>query len=162
MEIITEVISNEDKTIVYQYDKTSRFAQKGARMYHKRFRDVLEGLSKKEALMLIDLVDMSDKMTAGNVLKVKRLSELFPDVDRAVLSRFKKKLYDLGVLDDYRGRFMLNPFLFKPRNDKNIRNFQYLVQQAWLYLFVDKDRYVSKEAINGGLVQFIDEELFAL
>ena len=38
---------------------------------------------------------------------------------------------------------MINPFILVPQNDRNIPNFQYLVQRAYKLLAEDRDAYVK-------------------
>ena len=142
MSIITEVFVNKDKTLVHQYERTTRFSVRGSKMYVKAFEDVVDVLSKSELKMLLRIMDDTDSINRFNVIVVP-FDKVTPDIDRTKRSKFKRKLLDNGIMQEYKGKLIISPFILLPRGSKDVRNSQYLTQRAWVYLFVDKDKYVD-------------------
>jgi hypothetical protein len=97
---------------------------------------LLDILSKKEMKMIIE---MFQNHTDGNNLLTSLFADLTSEMDKSTRSRFKKKLIDKLIMSpEYRGRYMLNPYIFKPTSTKH--NYQHLTQKLWTFLFVNKDK----------------------
>ncbi len=124
-----------------------RFAQRGYKMYNIGIEFLVQNLSKKELLVTLSLYG-SDTIDYHNLL-IKPFSKLTKELDTATRSRLKKKLLELGVIGEYEGKIMLNPFMFLPKGDKNIKNSQSLTQRTWKYLFQDMN------AVDEGLEAYI-------
>lgn len=119
-----------------------RHLQRGYKMYNIGIEYLVNNLSKKELLVTLNLYG-SETVDYHNRL-IGKFAKLTPDLDTAVRSRLKKKLIELKVLGEYNKSLMLNPFIFTPKGDKNIKNCQWLTQRAWKYLFEDKDSGVEE------------------
>ena len=112
-----------------------KFAIKGAKMYTNGVELLINSLSKKEMIQAIAIYN-SDYIGYNNVL-----SDVFkfvsPDMTVVERSKFKKKLIDSNIILIYRAKIMLNPFIFIPKGDRNIKNSVYLTQRVWKYLSED-------------------------
>ena len=113
----------------------TRFLQRGHKMYNKGVLALVELFTKEEIKRTIMLFDGS-VIDYNNIL-MKSFLELTKDMSKAARSRFKKKLLEHQVLQEFNKRLMLNPYIFVPRGDKNIPNSQHLTQRVWKYLFDD-------------------------
>jgi hypothetical protein len=112
--------------------------------------EIIDNLTKEELKTLLKIFSKFDSiMTKANILKVP-FKEVTPEMKTVARSRFKKKLIELNIMQEYRGKLWFSPLLLEPLEDKNINNFKHYCQQAWIYLFVDKDKYID------GLNDFIN------
>ncbi len=123
----------------------SKYTKKGHKMYNYGFREVVKNFTKDEAIRIIDFFD--NKLVDYHNLLMPSFLELTKSMDSATRSRFKRKLIDNMVIQEYNKRLMLNPYIFLPRGDANIRNSRYLTQKVWEWLFMDKDT-VSEEIMQ--------------
>lgn len=114
---------------------STRFLQRGYKMYNIGVLGLVEIFTKDEIKRTILLFD-ANTIDYNNML-MKSFLEATKDMSKAARSRFKHKLIDNQVLQEYNNKLMLNPFIFIPRGDKNIPNSQHLTQRVWKYLFVD-------------------------
>lgn len=115
--------------------KDDRYIARGYRMYNTGVEFLINNLSRKELLVTLGLYG-AETVDYHNVL-MKPFSKLTSELDTASRSRLKKKLLELGVIGECNGKIMLNPFLFIPKGDKNIKNCMWFTQRAWKYLFND-------------------------
>jgi len=153
LNVVTEVYQKEDKTIIYQYNETDKFMIRGNKMYVKGFEELVIELTKNELLAFLKIYSDDNnvkEITKANILKkpFKYYTKQLTDSQR---SKLKKKLFEIGAIAEYNKKIMINPFILLPRNDKNIKNFQHLVQRTWIYLFKDKDKWFN------GINDFISE-----
>jgi hypothetical protein len=117
---------------------TDRFAIRGQKMYVWKLDDLIDVLTKEELKQLIRIFDDTKLYTKANILKVS-FTKATQGLKPVARSRLKKKLLENGIILEYNGKIMINPYILVPRNDKDIRNFQYLVQKTYKYLTEDKD-----------------------
>ena len=128
----------------------ARFMIKGRKMYIWKIEDMLDVLSKEEFKTILKIYDDNSLTSRGNVLLVP-FRKATEHMSKVMRSRFKRKLLTNGLAIEYENRIMLNPYIFVPRNDKNIENFQHLVQRTYKYLSEDKDLYFD------GIDDFVKE-----
>ena len=156
-------VSNLETGEVFNTDiklTNSKFAQKGHKMYNYGVDYLLDNFTNTEVKRAISMFD-SSTVDYCNLLTVK-FSKLFPTMDASHRSKFKRKLLDKNVLAEYNKKLMLNPVIFLPRGDKNIRNCQHLTQRVWKYLFEDctavSDDVVSHAEYMFGDLQSVDSK----
>jgi hypothetical protein len=102
--------------------------------------EMIDELTKEEMKTLIAITSkFTSIMNKANVLKVP-FKDVTPNMKPVARSRFKKKLIELGIMNEYNGKLWISPLILEPLEDKNIINFKHHVQQAWIYLFHDKDK----------------------
>ncbi len=148
---ITQYDLNGNKVSERVEDTTlARFMIKGRKMYIWKIEDMLDVLSKEEFKTILKIYDDNRLTSRGNVLLVP-FNKATLEMKTVARSRFKKKLLTNGLAIEYENRIMLNPYIFVPRNDKNIENFQHLVQRTYKYLSEDKDLYFE------GIDDFVKE-----
>jgi hypothetical protein len=141
MEIIAKIYKDEDK-IVLNASSNDRFVVRGAKMYIGSFEDLIDQFSKREIKMIMQLLKDTKKYDRFNVLTVS-FRDLFDGMDRTNKSKFKRKLLEHKVIAEYNGKYMINPYILLPKGTKDIRNSQYWIQRVWMYLFVDKDKWLD-------------------
>jgi len=129
--------------------KQNRFLIRGQKMYTGRLSDLVDIFTKDELKTFYKIVDEPTNFTKANILK-KKFKDITPNMKTVARSRFKKKMIDNDIIKIYRNKIFFNPMILLPRTDKNIHNFQHLVQRSWINLFENKD--VGFE----GLDDFID------
>ena len=110
------------------------------KMYTKGVKDFVLALTKQEASTVLDWHDNSEIVGPNNIFK-DSFRFITKDMHKDSRSRFKRKLIDSNIIIEYGKpkKIMLNPYMFMPRQDKNIDNSQYMTQRAWLYVSEDKD-----------------------
>jgi hypothetical protein len=102
--------------------------------------EMIDKLTKEEMKAFIAITSkFTSIMNKANVLKVP-FKDVTPKMKPVARSRFKKKLIELEIINEYKGKLWISPFVLDPLDDKNIINFKHHVQQTWIYLFHDKDR----------------------
>ncbi len=133
----------QNTEILLKKNNNTRFPVKGLKMYLANLPDMVDLLTKRELKILFNLYADDNLVTRAGIIKVpfKNLTEKFDVSDR---SKFKRKLLEHNILMVYRNKLMLNPFIFTPRNDKNIENFQWKVQQIYKYLGADTNIYFDE------------------
>lgn len=112
-----------------------KFMRKGAKMYVDSLKGLVDLLTKDEFKTLLDLFS-TDNVDYCNVL-IKPFKDVTSNMHTSNRSKFKKKLIENGVLFEYQNKLMINPFLFIPRGDRNIKNCNWLTQKVWTYLVED-------------------------
>ena len=111
----------------------NRFPQKGQKMYDTGLVKLLETMTNKEITRLVKMHEDSKIIGKHNLFQIP-FKDATSDMGLAVRSRFKSKLIENDVIFEFgKNQIMLNPFMFLPREDKNIKNSQYLTQQLWKY-----------------------------
>jgi hypothetical protein len=115
----------------------TKFIRKGDKMYSTGIGLLLDNLSTTEIKRVLALCDKKH-MNYYNIITSK-FNEVFADMDKSHRSRFKRKLLDTMILQEYNKRLMFNPYIFIPRPDRNIHNSQHLTQRVWTWMFTDKD-----------------------
>ena len=118
---------------------STRFLQRGYKMYNNGVIALIEVLTKEEVKRTIGLFDRNC-IDYNNIL-TKSFLQLTSDMSKSARSRFKHKLLEHNILQEYNGKLMLNPYIFIPRGDKNIPNSQNLTQRVWKYMFTDATAY---------------------
>lgn len=127
----------------------NRFLLRGYKMYNKGLIELLEGFSNNEIKRIVNMFDRSN-IDYYNIF-TKSFKELTLDMNRSSRSRFKKKLINEEIIaETYCKKIMLNPFIFVPIGDKNIKNCLYLTQRLWVLLVRDYSYNVE------GLSKFMD------
>ncbi len=130
-----------------------RFAVRGQKMYDVGLIKLLKTLSNNEIIRVVGMHEVTAIVGKCNILQ-KPFKDVTPDMNSSTRSKFKKKLIENEIIHEFgKGKIMLNPFMFLPRKDKNIKNSQYLTQQLWKYAVEDCDTYPE------GLDVFQDEIL---
>lgn len=115
----------------------SKHPVRGHKMYNYGFREVIKNFTRDETIRIIDFFD--NKLVDYHNILMPSFLELTKGMPVATRSRFRAKLIDNMVLQEYNKRLMLNPYIFLPRGDANIRNSRHLTQRVWRWLFTDKD-----------------------
>lgn len=128
----------------------TKFLQRGYKMYNNGVISLIEVLTKDEIKRTIALFD-NTCIDYNNIL-IKPFLQLTSDMSKAARSRFKHKLIEHNILQEYNGKFMLNPYIFVPRGDKNIPNSQNLTQRVWKYLFTDIGAYSDEVEAHATLL----------
>jgi len=113
----------------------NRFMQRGDKMYAHGIEKLVDVLSKGEFKIVLNMFD-SSTVDYYNRLMVP-FKNVTPGMATSNRSKLKKKLIENGFMLEYKGKLMLNPYVFIPRGDKNIRNCNWLTQRAWKYLVED-------------------------
>ena len=134
---LNELEYNQDNGVFNTQDikKTPKKWVIGGKMgYIGSIDKLLDLLSKKEMKFILDWFANHSN---GNNLLTSTFTKLTSNMNRSSRSRFKKKLSDNMIIQEYRGQIMLNPFIFKPTSTSH--NYAHLTQQLWKYLFMDKD-----------------------
>jgi hypothetical protein len=120
----------------------NRFIKRGRKMYSYSIHYLIDNCSKTELKTLMYMFE-SQNIDYFNILKHK-WSSLVPNGDSYSKSKFKKKLKDKNIVQEYNKKIMLNPYIFIPIGDKNIRNSQWLTQKVWTYLFEDTNIFTDE------------------
>ena len=137
------MIQDED----LEYDnRTGLFNQQEAKKTKKKYTiggkmgyigsitKLLDILSKNEMKLVLDWFAHN---CDGNNLLTDTFAKLTPDIHKVTRSKLKKKLIEHKIINEYRNRIMLNPYIFKPTSTKH--NYPHLTQKLWRYLFENKD-----------------------
>lgn len=115
----------------------NKFIARGHKLYSNRLLDMVEFLTKDEMKQTISLFD-NEHIDCNNICTDSFL-RITKDMSKEARSRLKRKLIDNMILQEYMGKIMLNPYIFIPRGDLNVRNSKHLTQRVWRWLFQDKD-----------------------
>jgi hypothetical protein len=121
-----------------------KFLVRGQKMYIWKLDDLIDVLSKQELKTFMKMCNDTENISNANLL-LESFKYFTEDMTTVARSRFKKKLLDSGAIHDHHGLLIINPFILVPRQDKNIPNFQYLVQRIYKYLVQDKDLHEAGE-----------------
>lgn len=114
---------------------STKFTQRGYKMYNKGVVHLIDVFTREEMKRTI-LLFSKDNIDYNNIL-IKSFLDITNDMSKAARSRFKRKLIDNQVIQEFNNKLMVNPYIFVPRGDKNIHNSQHLTQRVWKYLFED-------------------------
>lgn len=119
----------------------SKFLRRGHKMYNNGVLGLVDILTKEEIKRTINIFDFLDynNILVGSFLNATK------DMSKAARSRYKSKLLENKIMQEYNNKLMFNPFTFVPKGDKNIPNSQYLTQRVWEYMFIDIN--ISSESI---------------
>ena len=131
-------LSNLESGEVFNTDlklHNTRFGIKGHKMYNNGVLMLIDVLTKSEMSQTINLFEA--KSVDYHNLLLLPFHKLTSGMSKAARSRYKRKLIDNDVIAICGKRVMLNPFIFIPRGDKNIKNSIYLTQRVWKYMFED-------------------------
>lgn len=118
--------------------KDIRFIKGGHKMYNNGILGIIDMLTKDEIKRIITMFD-AKTLDYYNIL-TNPFHKITSDMSKSARSRFKHKLLDSFTIAEFNGKIMLNPNLFIPRGDKNIKDCKFLTQRAWDYLFTDCDK----------------------
>ena len=110
----------------------NKFRQRGYTMYNTGIVGLLQKLTNSESIILIQSFNAT--FIDYNNIYTKTFSKVFSTLDKSTRSRLKKKLLENEIIFEHNGKYMLNPYMFIPRGDKNVHNSIYLTQQVWKYL----------------------------
>ena len=135
-EITTAYIS-KDVPIEFNFDRDARFIVKGYKMYQQGVELLLTVLTNSEALRITRIYNGND-VDYNNIL-TKPFRDLTADMKPNKRSAFKHKLLSTGIISEYNKKIFINPFVFVPRKDRNVKNSQYLTQRLWKYIVEDVD-----------------------
>lgn len=119
-----------------------KYIIRGHKMYNIGVIGLLDVLTKDELKRLIIMFD--SKVVDYHNLLMKPFLALTEDMSKSSRSRFKAKLIENNILQEYNKRLMMNPYIFMPRGDKNIKNSKWLTQQVWQWMFEDHDKFSSE------------------
>ena len=125
----------------------NKFMIRGYKMYNDGVIRLFTALTKAEAIRAIELFD-EKTVDRFNIL-VGKFSDYTSDMHKTDRSKFKKKLIDSEIIQEFNKKIMLNPYIFIPKGDKNLKNSNYLTQRVWNYLFLDcnaKSEEIEKHA----------------
>jgi hypothetical protein len=149
--IIRSNLQGTETEVSYKFKHTI----KSRRAYMIGFTDeIVDALTKDELKTLLGIFrKFKSGMNKANVLRVP-FKDITPNMTPVARSRFKKKLIEANVMQEYKGKLWISPLILEPLDDKNIPNFKHWCQQAWIYLFIDEGRHTE------GIEDFI-EEIFA-
>jgi len=126
--------AHDEKT---KYEK--KFAKGGKMGYVRHFETLLDILTKRELKLVLEMFrEYTDEFN----LLTSSFRDITKDMDRFARSKFKRKLIDLFIIQEHRGRIMLNPHIFRPTTTKY--NGIYRTQGLWTYLFENKDNYTEE------------------
>ena len=114
-----------------------KFMARGYKMYNDGVIRLFTALTKTEAIKAIELFD-EKTVDRFNIL-VGKFSDYTSEMHKTDRSKFKKKLIDNEIIQEFNKKIMLNPYIFIPKGDKNLKNSNYLTQRVWNYLFLDCD-----------------------
>ena len=134
-----------------KYNK--KYMVRGQKMYTKTVIDLIKNLTKQEVIEVIGWHDDTSICGYNNILKIPFL-KITSDMDKSSRSWFKRKLLDANIILEYNKLIMMNPYIFVPREDKNIENSAYLTQRVFKYLAEDKD--VSDDNIESNVELIFD------
>lgn len=115
--------------------KDNKFTVRGYKMYNASIDVLVDVLTKDELKAALKLFG-SDTIDYHNLL-IGPFHKLTSQMSKSTRSKFKKKLFDHGIMAECQGKLMLNPFIFLPKGDRNIRNSGHLTQRVWKYMFED-------------------------
>ena len=116
-----------------------RFRQRGHIMYNNGIIGLLQKLTNTEAITLIGSFN-ADNRDYNNIY-TKTFAKVFKDMDKSNRHRFKAKLVNNEIIFEVNGKYMLNPYIFIPRGDRNVKNSIYLTQNVWRVLVGDSNNY---------------------
>lgn len=124
-----------------------KFMARGYKMYNDGVIRLFTAFTKTEAIKAIELFD-EKTVDRFNIL-VGKFSDYTSEMHKTDRSKFKKKLIDNEIIQEFNKKIMLNPYIFIPKGDKNLKNSNYLTQRVWNYLFLDcnsKSEEIEKHA----------------
>jgi len=151
---LKKVEYNQDTGEIFNYVgplKTKKKYAIGGKMgYIGSLEKLLSILTNKELQLILKI--FREDCNENNLLN-KKFKDVTPSFDTSRRSKYKKKLISNMIIQEHRGRIMLNPFIFKPTSIKH--NYQYLTQGLWKYLFEDKDDVEDE-------VKFHEDDVFGL
>ena len=131
----------------------NRFMTQGQKLYVTGIITLLDTLQPNEIKRITNMHSITAVVGKCNLFSMS-FKEATPDMNPSTRSKFKRKLLDNMIIHEFgKGQIMLNPYIFLPRKDKNIRNSQYMTQRLWKYTVEDQDNYIE------GLDNFQDEIL---
>ena len=133
-----------------------KFIARGYKMYNDGVIRLFTALTKTEAIKAIELFD-EKTVDRFNVL-VGKFSDYTSEMHKTDRSKFKKKLIDNEIIQEFNKKIMLNPYIFIPKGDKNLKNSNYLTQRVWNYLFLDCDG--KSEEIEKHAKRMFGENIF--
>lgn len=142
-----------DTTLELKQGGNDRFPVQGQKMYDNGIEKLVELVTMSELKRLIKMHNTTAFVGKHNILQAP-FKNMTPDMNTSTRSRLKRKLIECEILHEFsKKQIMLNPYMFMPRPDKNIKNSQYMTQRLWKYVVEDVDSNIE------GLDDFQDEIL---
>ena len=114
-----------------------KFARRGHKLYNDGMISLIRSLTKDEMIRVIGMFNATN--VDYNNLLLKPFNAVTTNMAKSARSRFKHKLLDNNIVFIHNKILMLNPFIFLPRGDKNMKNSINLAQRVWTYVTEDVD-----------------------